>query len=62
MASRRKAYVRTKPEHVMMPQTVHLLRGAFMRDLLDGTIKATALHEVRAGEHLTRLDYDDPEG
>ena len=36
---------------------------AFIGDLLDGTIAATALHEQRDGQgRIVRLEYDDPNG
>lgn len=63
MASRRKPYARTKPEHQQLPATEEYTFACFMADLLDGTITATALHEVRnGGGRLTRLEYDDPNG
>ena len=36
-------------------------RAYFMRDLLAGTIQATALYETRRGRRL-ELSYDEPEG
>lgn len=63
MASRRKAYSRTKQEHARLPATAEFAYACFMADLLDGTVTATAVHEVRDGNgRFQRLEYDDPNG
>lgn len=63
MASRRKTYVRTKPDHTQAPRSEAVEHACFLNDLLDGTIQATALHEVRDGRgRLIRIEYDDPDG
>jgi hypothetical protein len=55
MASRRKRFTPTKP-----PASQSHLYADFIARLLDQTIKATALHEVKNGR--LRLEYDDPDG
>lgn len=63
MASRRKTYTRSKPEHLRAPPGEAFQHACFLADLLDGTIVATALHEVRDGNgRLQRIEYDDPNG
>lgn len=63
MASRRKQFARSKPAHRGQPAAEQFEFACFMADLLDGTITATALHEVRNGQgRLVRIDYDDPNG
>lgn len=62
MASARKTFTRqNKVKH--LPATVEYQRALLMRDLLDGTIQAEAMVEVRDGRgNITRIDYDDPDG
>lgn len=55
MASRRKRFTPTKPP----ASKVHLYAD-FIARLLDQTITATAVHEVKNGR--VHLDYDDPNG
>ncbi len=58
MASARKTHSPKRPT----PSEPHRY-GAFLGDLLDGSIVATALHEQRNGQgRLIRLEYDDPNG
>lgn len=61
MASARKSYARSKQDHTRLPATEPFEFAALMADLLDGSVRATALHEVRDGQgRLVRLEYDDP--
>jgi hypothetical protein len=63
MASARKPYARTKPEHAGLPASEVFERACFIDDLLNGRVRATAVHELRDGRgRLVRLDYDDPNG
>lgn len=63
MASARKTYTRGKPQHAALPLEESFEKACFMSDLLDGTIQATGLSEIRAGNgNLIRLEYDDPQG
>lgn len=63
MASARKSYARIKQDHARLPATEPFEFAALMADLLDGTIQATAVHEIRTPQgQLIRLEYDDPDG
>ena len=59
MAARRKTYVAHRGP---TPTEAHTF-AEFMADLLDGTINAEKLIEVRDGQgRLVLLQYDDPNG
>jgi hypothetical protein len=59
MASAKKRYT---PHRGPTPTDAHVY-AEFVKDLLDGTIKATALDDRRDGQgRLRPLDYDDPNG
>lgn len=58
MASRRKPF---DPKGRDKSAATQFLYAAFVADLLDGTITATAVHEVVQGQRV-RLEYDDPNG
>lgn len=63
MASARKNFSRSKQIHGYQPRNEQFEKACFLADLLDGTIKATAVYEVRnAQQRLLRLEYDDPNG
>ena len=59
MAARRKTYVAHRGP---VPTETHTF-AEFMADLLDGTINAERIIEVRDGQgRLVLLQYDDPQG
>jgi hypothetical protein len=61
MASARKTYTRGKPAHLGAPPGEQVDKTCFVNDLLDGTIKATTVETVRAGNGLyLRLEYVEP--
>lgn len=63
MATARKPYTRTKPEHARLPVTEVFENACFIDDLLNGRVRATAVTHVRDGRgQLVRLEYDDPNG
>ena len=57
MASARKKF---KPKKNVQAEAS--LYAAFVGDLLDGTVKASKLVEVRNGNSPLQLEYDDPNG
>lgn len=63
MASARKSYSRSRPQHIAAPDTERFTKACFINDLLEGVIRATSVSEVRDGNgRLIRLEYDDPQG
>ena len=63
MAAVKKNYARSKPGRQLMPKSDDFERACFMEDLLDGTIEASNMSEVRDAQgRLIRIEYDDPNG
>ena len=63
MASAKKIYKRTKPKRFVLPTAEEFERGCFLEDLLDGTVKATGMEEIKNPQgKLLRIEYDDPNG
>jgi hypothetical protein len=63
MASARKSYSRSKQAHARVPQGERQDYACIMSDVLDGTITASRLIEVRNPQgRIIRFDYDDPLG
>ncbi len=58
MASARKPY---NPPGRQRNETKAHQYASFVADLLDGTVRATAVHEVIVNQRV-RLEYDDPNG
>ncbi len=58
MASARKPYT---PHRGPVPTDAHVY-AEFIKDLLDGTVKATQLIDGRNGQGKPAFQYDDPNG
>jgi hypothetical protein len=63
MAAAKKNYARTKQGRANLPKTDEFERACFIEDVLDGTVEASGMEEIRNGQgRLIRIEYDDPSG
>lgn len=63
MASARKDYARTKPQHVAAPKTEQAEKASFVDDVLRGAVQAKSVVTKRNPQgRFTGLAYDEPNG